>query len=216
MKYYIFFLLAISASAESLHYIINWPSGLSLGEATLAATPKDGGWDFDLNIDASIPGFAVREHDGSSADSGLCSIQLDKSYTHGQHKSEERITFDQRNQTIARGSLAGDKSQTPVSSCARDALTFIQFARKELAEGRIAPEQQVIFGAIYKVRFEYTGAQSVKLGEQRIDADRIAATIKGPASDYTVELFFAHDAARTPLLAKLPLSLGTFTVELLR
>ncbi len=216
MRYLIFLFFAAFVSAESLHYTINWPSGLSLGETTLAATPKDSGWNFDLDIDASIPGFAVREHDHSRADSGLCSIQLDKSYTHGQRKTEERITFDQQNQTIARGRPGGDTTETSVSPCARDALTFIQFARKELAEGRIAPEQQVIFGAIYQVRFEYTGAQSVKLGEQRIDADRIAATITGPASNYTVEIFFAHDAGRTPLLAKLPLPLGTFTVELLR
>ncbi len=32
--------------------------------------------------------------------------------------------------------------------------------------------------------------------------------------DLTVEIFFARDAARTPVLARIPLPLGTFTVEL--
>jgi hypothetical protein len=32
----------------------------------------------------------------------------------------------------------------------------------------------------------------------------------------TVEIFFAKDAARTPLLARIPLALGSFTVELIR
>ena len=40
------------------------------------------------------------------------------------------------------------------------------------------------------------------------------ATIKGPASSYTVDIFFAKDAARTPVLTRIPLALGTFTVEL--
>jgi hypothetical protein len=34
--------------------------------------------------------------------------------------------------------------------------------------------------------------------------------------DLTVEIFFARDAVRTPLLARIPLTLGTFTVELIR
>jgi hypothetical protein len=61
---------------------------------------------------------------------------------------------------------------------------------------------------------EYTGKQPIQLGEQKVDADRIVAAIKGPASDVSVEIFFAHDAVRTPLLAKIPLALGTFSVEL--
>jgi hypothetical protein len=103
-----------------------------------------------------------------------------------------------------------------VPSCAKDALTFMQFARSELAQGRLAPQQTVIFGAPYDVRVEYTGAQKVKVGEHTVDADRILATIKGPTTDLTVEIFFARDAARTPLLAHIPLTLGSFTVELIR
>jgi hypothetical protein len=38
MKYFIFFFLIFSTSAESLQYSINWPSGLSLGEATLTSS----------------------------------------------------------------------------------------------------------------------------------------------------------------------------------
>ena len=73
-----------------------------------------------------------------------------------------------------------------------------------------------MFGAIYNVRIEYTGPQRIKVGDQAADADRILATIKGPTTDVTVEIFFGRDAARTPLLARIPLSLGTFTVELIR
>lgn len=220
MKQFIFFFLVLSASAESLHYSINWPSGLSLGEATLtssrAAEKTGGSWDFSLDIDASVPGFIIRDHYASTAGKDLCGVHFEKKYTHGKHKTEERITFDQDKHTATRETVGGGTADVSIGSCARDALTFIQFARMELAQGRIAPQQPVFLGASYDVRLEFTGAMTIKLGDQKADTDRVVATIRGPASDLTVEIFFARDAARTPLMAKLPLALGTFSVELQR
>ena len=140
-----------------------------------------------------------------------------KDYTHGHHKAQERITFDQHDHSATRETLnGGGKADFEISSCARDPLTFIQFVRQELANGRVPPAQQVVYGAIYQVRLEYTGEQTIKIGDQGKDADHVIATIKGPSSNLTVELFFSRDAARAPLLAKLPLALGTFTVELMQ
>jgi len=224
MKCLIFVFCILSASAESLRYSINWPSGLSLGEATLDTTrtreqgaakgPEN--WSFAMDIDASIPGFAVRDHYESTAGPDFCSIQFEKRFVHGAHKTEEHITFDPGKNTATRETQGGGKSDISLSSCGRDALTFLQFVRSELAQGLLAPQQQVVFGSVYQVRIEFTGSQSIKVAEQRVDADRILATLKGPSSNLTVELFFAHDNARTPLLAKIPLSLGTFSVELVR
>lgn len=219
MKFLVLLLIACVAPAESLHYSINWPTGLSLGEATIASVPgKDKGpWAFDLDMDASVPGFAVKEHGHATASPDLCGIQLDKSSTHGRRKSEEKITFDQEKNTVKRESLnGGGTSEISTTGCARDALGFLQFVRKELAQGLIPPQQQVIFGGPYQVRVEFTGQQSIKVGEQKVDADRIVATVKGPSSDFTVELFFARDPARTPVFARVPVALGTFSVELIR
>jgi hypothetical protein len=217
MKYFAFLLCVLPVSAESLRYSINWASGLSLGEATLRADKGKEAWDFEVTMDASIPGFALRDRYHSGATLELCSLQLEKSFTHGNRKADEKIAFDQQNHTASRETQnGGGKSDLSVSTCAKDALTFMQFARSELAQGRLAPQQTVVFGAIYNVRIEYTGAQRIKVGDQAADADRILATIKGPTTDLTVEIFFARDAARTPLLARIPLSLGTFTVELIR
>jgi hypothetical protein len=217
MKYVALLLCVFPVSAESLRYSINWASGLSLGEATLQADKGKEAWDFEVTMDASIPGFALRDRYHSGATLDLCSLQLEKSFTHGNRKAEEKITFDQQNHTASRETQnGGGKSDVSISTCGRDALTFMQFARRELAQGRLAPQQQVVFGAIYNVRIEYTGAQRIKVGDQAADADRILATIKGPTTDLTVEIFFARDAVRTPLLARIPLSLGTFTVELIR
>jgi hypothetical protein len=63
---------------------------------------------------------------------------------------------------------------------------------------------------------EFTGTQTIHIGEQKAEADRIVATLRGPSSDLTVEIFFSHDTARIPLLARIPLALGTFSVELVR
>jgi hypothetical protein len=225
---YIFFacsVLLCSASGEVLHYSINWPSGLSLGEATLSSertgegTATTAGWDFDLNLDASVPGFAIRDQYHSSANVDFCSWQLDKKTSRGARKTQERVTFDPH-KTIAvregvRGDRTGGRAELSVPSCARDALTLLQFVRKELAQGRLPPQQPAILGAAYQVRLEYLGSTPVRLGNQQIDADRFRTSVKGPASDLTVELFFARDAVRTPVMLKIPLSLATFTVELI-
>lgn len=216
MKYLTFLLCLLPVSAESLRYSINWASGLSLGEATLRADKGKENWDFEVTMDASIPGFALRDHYQSNATHDLCSLQLQKTFTHGQKKADEKITFDQQQNTATRETKDGGKSELSIPSCAKDALTFMQFARTELAQGRLPPQQQVDFGALYDVRIEYTGAQNIKLGDKGVDADRILATIKGPTTSLTVEIFFARDAARTPLLARIPLALGSFTVELIR
>jgi len=224
MKFLIFVFCIFSASAESLRYSINWPSGLSLGEASLDTTrTREQGaakgpekWSFALDIDASIPGFAVRDHYESSAGPDMCSVQFEKRFVHGAHKTEEHITFDPGKNTATRETQGGGKSDISLSSCGRDALTFLQFARNELTQGRLAPQQQVVFGSLYQVRLEFTGLQTVRVAERSVEADRILATIKGPSSNLTVELFFARDNARTPLLAKVPLALGTFSVELVR
>jgi len=56
----------------------------------------------------------------------------------------------------------------------------------------------------------------VKIGDQKTEADRVVSTLKGPASQISFEMFFARDAARTLLVIRVPLSLGTFSLELAR
>jgi hypothetical protein len=225
MKYFVFCAFVVCAHAETLHYAINWQSGLSLGEATLTSgrstwvvngvdTPH---WSFDLDIDASVPGFAVNDHYVSAAGADICSAKLDKTVRRGSHKSEETLTFDQDHHTVTRETHPagiGGKSDSSVSACARDGLAFLQFVRQELAQGRLAPQGPVILGAAYNVRLEFAGTEKVKKLGQMVDADKIHATIKGPASNLSLDIFFGKDEARTPLAARIPLSLGTFSVEL--
>src|SRR4051794_8821368 len=84
---------------EQLHYSINWPSGLSLGEVQLRSTrsqptPKSAErYDFEFSIDAAIPGFAVADRYRSAASKDFCSIEFDKDLKHGKKKSDEKTTF---------------------------------------------------------------------------------------------------------------------------
>ncbi len=221
--------LIFPASAESLHYTINWPSGLSLGEATLSSdriSDKAGGektnshWDFALDIDASVPGFVIRDHYESTAGNSamMFALHVSRRSTLTANTPPRSASRSIRISTPRRAKpVGGGTADVSISSCARDALTFLQFARSELAQGRLAPQQTVLLGAAYEVRLEYTGTQTISVGDKKMEADRVLATItRSRRQNLTVEIFFARDAARTPLLAKMPLALGTFTVELQR
>ena len=217
MKFGCLLLLVLPVSAETLHYVINWPSGLSLGEATLeVGKTEHETWNLGFDLDASVPGFAIRDkYQSKAAGSGLCSVELTRTVQRGSRKSQETDTFDQESHSVTRQTKApGGKSGFSIQDCARDALSFLQYTRSELASGRLVPQQRVVLGGTYDVRLEFSGEETVQSNGKPVQADRIQAAIKGPASEFTLQVLFAKDAARTPVLVRIPLSLGTFTAEL--
>ncbi len=208
---------AAAAAQEKLQYNVNWPTGLSLGEVTLSAASVGAEWDLKLAIDASIPGFVIRDSFTSRVSNAFCSAAFEKDSTHGARRSVEKSVFDKSRGVVVRETLkGGGKSETPFTGCARDALAFLYHLRQELEAGRIPPPQTVFFGAAYQAKLQFRGAERVKVGEERIEADHITATLKGPASDLTFDLFFARDSGRTPVLVRVPFSMGVFSMELQR
>ena len=213
---------APSFQNEQLRYNINWPSGLSLGEAQLGSSLQkaaDGAaprLHLEFGLDAGVPGFAVSDRYRSDASPEFCSVEFDRKATHGAKKTNETTTFDQQAGTATRETTGGGKSELKTSSCGKDALAFLYFVRRELSQGRIPPPQTVYFGAPYEVRLAFAGTQSIRLGDKQVEADRITASVKGTASDISFDIFFLKDAARTPALVRVPLSLGTFSMELVR
>ncbi len=206
-------------AGETLRYSVNWPSGLSLGEAEFTAQRAEpaGNWELAFQLDAAVPGFQASDRIRSVAGAGFCSLESEKNFTHGKRKAAERTVFDQQRGQAVRTTLAGGgKSELPLSACAKDALAFLYFLRAELAQGRVPSAQNVYFGAPYRVRLDYAGTQNLRVGDSRAEADRIVVSLKGPASETTFEIFFARDAVRTPLVIKAPLPLGTFSMELVR
>jgi hypothetical protein len=207
---------------EQLHYNINWPSGLSLGEAQLRAsvskpTPDaPGRLHLEFDVEAGIPGFSVIDRYRSETSLELCSSEFKKSAQHGQKKTEEKTVFEPQNGSATRETAEGGKSELTVPACPKDALAFLYFVRRELSQGRIPPQQKILFGAPYDIRIEFMGAQRIQIAEKQVEADRVNASVKGPASEISFEVFFLKDRARTPALVRVPLSLGTFSMELVR
>jgi len=205
---------------ETLRYAIKWPSGISMGEATISAVQaENNGWRFEMSYTAGVPGFPFADTFRSLATSELCTTELNRSIAHGAKKVTEKTTFDQQRRLAERRTLnpeGGGKSEFDIPACAQDALAYQFLARREMGQGRVPPAEKVFFGGGYDVRFQYTGAMDVTVGGKTETTDHVNVFIKGPASDVTVEVFYARDAARTPVLFKVPVSLGTISLELVR
>ncbi len=206
-------------TGETLRYTINWPSGLSLGEAAFTAAKNDGGWNFDLAITAGVPGFSVADKFHSSATADLCSLEFTRETAHGSKKTREKTTFDAKKGSARRTTTlpeGGGSTDIDIGSCARDALTFVYFVRREMGQGRVAPPDHVLFGASYSVRLDYTGPMTITSGGKETVTDHVNASISGPKTGITVEIFFDRDPARTPLLIRIPLPVSNVSVELVR
>lgn len=225
-RFFLPLIAILPATAETLNYTINWQSGLSVGEASLenvlisaagaSAGPATEGWTFLLTLDAAVPGYTVRDEYRSTADGKFCSEELERTMVRGSARSIEKSTFHRETKTVVRETNGGEKHEIETGECAHDALTFLQLVRRELAQGRLVPHQSVFLGSKYDLQVTYVGNESIRMADGRVEADRVRIASHGPESDLTFEVFFAKDDIRTPLMARLPLSMGTFTVELLQ
>jgi hypothetical protein len=204
------------ARGEVLNYSVNWPSGLSLGEAQFKAGGGEPGWQFEFHLEASLPAFEIRDHYRSSADARFCSESLDKEFVHGPRKGKEQVRYDQQKHTAERQTVAGGKSEISIPDCVKDGLTFLYFLRRELAGGRIPSPQTINFGAPYQGTASYADSPHIEVSGVRQPSDRVQVSFRGPASQHTFEIYFGRDPARTPLLVRVPFPLGTFTLELVR
>ena len=202
---------------ESLNYSVNWPSHLSLGEGHLRARHSGSVWDFELSVDASVPGFSVKDTYHSTSNNDFCSLAFDRTASHGARKTNEKETIDPASGVAKRiTNGGGGASDVPVPQCVKDALTFLFYARRELGQGRVPVAQQILLGGLYEIRLDYAGAQSIPINGAQTLSDKVTCSVKGPSSSTSFEMYFARDAARTPLLFKVPLVMGTFSMELVR
>ena len=198
---------------ETLRFSANWPTGVSLGQAVMQARQIEGRkWDFELTLDASIPGITITDRYHSVATSDLCSLEFQRDSTHGTKKSRETVTFAQDKGSARRTTTGGGSSDLSLPACAKDALTFLYFTRREMGQGRVPLATSIVLGSVYEIRLEYKGEEPIKSAI----SDRLASAVRGPASNVSFDVLFARDPARTPLLVRTPLTLGTFSLELTR
>lgn len=205
---------------ESLRYALNWESGLNLGDAQLTAGPSatgDGaGWEFTFQLQAAVPKFPIAEFTRSLATANFCTVESEKKAIRGKRKTDEKTTFETRLLKANRQTLNGGKSEIPVSACAKDALTFLYFLRRELAQGRLPQAQAVLYGAPYDIGVQYIGTQKLKVGDEETDVERIGISIKGPVVNQNIEILFLKDAVRTPARVRVALPVGAISMDLAR
>ncbi len=202
---------------ESLKYAIEYTSGLSLGDASFNATHTASGWDLEGSVNAAVPGFAIDDRVRASADNNLCSTEFTRDLNQGSKKTREKTTFDEKTGKGHRVTTlpqdGGDTTFT-IPSCARDALTYIYYGRRELGQGRVPHAQDIYFGGAYSAKMDYAGAQNINVKGKPTVTDHLIVSVKGPKSDFTVEVFYARDAARTPLEIRVPTPAGALTAVL--
>jgi hypothetical protein len=203
-------------SDEALTYAIKWPSGLSLGEAKLSAAHSGSQWLFDLTIDAAVPGFAVKDSYHSVAGADVCGTEFDRETVHGAKKVSEK-TLIGNGTAVRKTGGGGGQTEITVPACAHDALSFLFYARRELGQGKVPHAEKILLGGAYPLQLQYTGAQNVTINNVPTQADRVFCTVTvREMQKYEFEVFFARDAARTPLLIRVPFPLGAFSMELVR
>ncbi len=215
-------LAAAPFASENLPYTVYWPGGASLGEARITANRDSRLWHFALDLDGSLPGvLAITDLFRSSAGGNFCSTRFTKDSVHeyplSTRTAKETTTYDASSGIATRTTAnGGGTSQMAFTGCARDALDYLFFLRNELAHGRMPATQTVFFGAPYQVSVANTGTETPTIAGQSYTADRIHVTFTGPASSKEFDILFARDAVRTPLLVRVPFTLGTFSMELAR
>ena len=128
---------------------------------------------------------------------------------------DDKETFDPNTGTVTRGSGAGQARDRAPMPAAKMPWTFLYFVRQELSQGRLPPRQTVFFGAPYEIRLDLAGTESVKIGKCT-GGCRSSESVRGtgPSSNINFEMFFLQDTARTLALVRVPLALGTFSMEL--
>ncbi len=204
---------------ETLNYSLNFSTGFSIGKAHMIAATRP---DPRMELQLFAGRLASRLTPSSTvstlfADSDLCSLRFERSSEHGKRKAHEVTWFDRTRSVAVRATKdAGGLTEIPVGLCPHDALTFLYYLRRELGQGRMPPNDVVLAGAQYHVSMVYVGEKSIVLNKQQVVADQINFAVKGPASDVHLEIVFARDAARTPLVIRCPLTVGNFSLELVR
>jgi hypothetical protein len=204
---------------ETLDYTVNFSAGVPVGKVhTVAKRDPAKGWNFSFSLDASLPAFPIIDRFNAYTGLDLCSIGFDRSSEHGSKRKAKEVTYYDRGRSVAvrQTKDGGGLSEIPVGLCPHDALSFLYFLRRELGQGRMPPNDVILAGAAYRISMVYAGEKSIVRNKRPVPVDQINCTVKGPASEVRLEVLFARDAARTPLVIRCPLTVGTFSLELVR
>ena len=206
------------ASGEKLIYNLLWPSGISLGEAVLQASPAGSEIHLEATVVADLPQHHVVYTFSSVATEQLCSVRFRQRLREGSNSVDESYEFDQKNHKVRRVQN-GRASESPIPECARDPLTLLYAFRQQLAFRQLAIGTPEAVGAFYlggdfSVRYEAVTPEEVQLGSKKWDGDRFLITARGPHGEQSMEVWIRPDTARAPVAVKIPFPLARFSAEL--
>ncbi len=199
---------------ETLRYRLQWPSGITLGEATLRVSPAGKELRLELTVEAGLPQYTLRDTFSAVASlDDLCSIQFHQKIAEGERQREESIEFDPatRQATHTRGNQT---TTMAVPQCARDPLTFLYYFRRELAAGRRVASGAVQLGTSIAVQIAPGVPEPVRVSGQTKPADHYVVTYSGTRGSKTFHLWLSPDAARAPVRIRAPFPLAEFAAEL--
>jgi hypothetical protein len=130
---------------RSLAYTVNYPSGLSLGEARLISHKANDRWYFEMVLDG-VPGFAVSDRFRSTA--GLDSARWSSSakpFTAREIPREDHFRLQEASPCAP---PRGGKTEVKIGACAYDALALVYHVRRELGQARRRHRKHLFGGAI--------------------------------------------------------------------
>ena len=202
-------------NGEKLTYKLIWPSGVSLGEAVMEASPSGAETHFQVTVEINLPQYALR-HSSSSVAAGeaLCSLRFHQETGEGAKKWwEESVEFDQAAHEVHR-TRDGQSTTASIAACAQDPLTFIYYFRSRLAEGKPPDSGTLYRGENFNVRVRKAGTETVAFRGQQRTAEKYVVTFPSQNQEMTIELWISTDAERVPVRIRVPSPLAVFTAEL--
>jgi uncharacterized protein DUF3108 len=201
-----------------LSFNLIWPSGITLGEATLTASRAGKQIHLEASVVADIPQYHVGYTFASDADENLCSIRFSETLREGRSTRETTFDFDQAKHVVRR-TRGGRTTESPIPDCARDPVALLYHFRRQLAAGLLkvgTPEAtgEFYLGDNYTVHYDAIAAESVKVGSKTPGGDRFLIRVQDHGEERSFEVWIRTDASRAPVAVRVPLSLGTLAAEL--
>lgn len=198
---------------EKLELEIFWPSGVTMGEATLQASNVKDMHFLSASMEVVLPQGRMLYKFTSTTDANLCSREFHQSVERGRKFWEEVTRFDSEAGT-ASVSRDGKTREIAAGKCARDPLAYLYYYRAQSAAGKHPSQDSLFLTGPLALTITAKGKEQVKINRIARQADRYQIAYPSETGPGTLELWLDGSARQTPVAIRLPLPLATFSAEL--
>lgn len=198
---------------EKLLAEILWPSGVSMGEATLEARSLQDRIHLTAHVEVALPQGRLLYRYSSTATAGLCSLEFRRSSQRSGKFWEEITRFDPET-GMASVTRDGHTREAASGKCPRDPLTYLYYYRAQAAAGKRPTTETLFLNGALPLRIESNRRESVKVNRIERQGERYRITFPSAAGEGNVEIWLDGATRQTPIAVRLPLPLATFSAEL--